>query len=378
MNRPRRLLFVFGTRPEAIKLAPVIDMAKREKDRFETQVAVTAQHRGMLDDVLDVFGIRPDADLDLMRPGQSLFYLTSAIVREMEGVLERFSPDVVIVQGDTTTAFAAALAGFYSHKKVAHVEAGLRTDDKAMPFPEEINRRLVSSVADYHFAPTDSARRNLLEEGVPDGNVHVTGNTVIDALLGVLERHPADGPCPIDEPASIFAAYERVILITGHRRENFGPPFQAIWTALAASARNNPGVAFVYPVHPNPSVTDRVRRVLKDLPNCFLLPPLPYPAFCWCMARCRLIVTDSGGIQEEAPALGKPVLVTRRVTERPEAAAAGMVKLVGDDGGAIQSWIQRLLDDPDCYAEMAKGGSPYGDGRAAERILNILKNEETP
>lgn len=381
MDQPRKLLFVFGTRPEAIKLAPVIRLAKQKPEQFDSKVAVTAQHREMLDDVLDAFDIAPDADLDLMRPGQSLFYLTSSIVRAMEDVLTRFDPDVVVVQGDTTTAFAAALAGFYARKSTAHVEAGLRTGDKTMPFPEEINRRLISGIADFHFAPTDSARQNLLKEGIPDAAIHVTGNTVIDSLMGVLEQYPADSPCPECSTSplltDIFNNYQKVVLVTGHRRENFGRPFQALWTALAKAARNHPETAFVYPIHPNPNVTNPARLILKNLPNFFLPPPLPYPAFCWSMARSHFIVTDSGGIQEEAPALGKPVLVTRQVTERPEAVAAGVVRLVGDDPAALGQWIQKLLNDPSCYKKMARGVSPYGDGCAAGRILAVLGFEFT-
>ena len=366
-------MFVFGTRPEAIKLAPLILKANKSTSKFETIVVTTAQHRQMLDDVLDTFKIKPDIDLDIMAPGQSLFYITSKIFAEMESVLDTFRPDFVISQGDTTTTFAAALCGFYAKIKVAHIEAGLRTGKKWIPFPEEVNRKMTSVIADYHFASTKSAKQNLLKEGYDESIIYVTGNTVIDALYWVVE-HIKNTPCPLPEFQHVFNSYSRVVLITGHRRENFGAPFKQICNAFMFLAKQNPDVAFVYPVHLNPNVQKPVAGILEGLSNFFLLPPLAYPAFCWFMQNCYMIITDSGGVQEEAPALGKPVLVTRQVTERPEAVQEGMVKLVGNDHEKIVRYSQRLLDDKDFYRSMAKGFSPYGDGKSSERILSILGN----
>ena len=368
-----KLMFVFGTRPEAIKLAPLILKANERMSKFETIVVTTAQHRQMLDDVLTTFKIKPDIDLDIMAPGQSLFYITSRIFAEMESVLDTFRPDFVISQGDTTTTFAAALCGFYDRIKVAHVEAGMRTGEKWIPFPEEVNRKMTSVIADYHFAPTKSAKQNLLQEGYDESIIYVTGNTVIDALLWMV-KHIKNTPCPLPEFQHGFNSYSRVVLITGHRRENFGAPFRQICEAFRFLAKQNPDVAFVYPVHLNPNVQRPVAEILGGLSNFFLLPPLPYPAFCWFMQNCYMIITDSGGVQEEAPALGKPVLVTRHVTERPEAVQEGMVRLVGNDYEKIVRYSQRLLDDKDFYGSMAKGFSPYGDGKSSERILAILGN----
>jgi len=370
MNR-MKLMFVLGTRPEAIKLAPVILRARQLGSLFTTSVIATAQHRQMLDDVFLAFGITPDRDLDIMAPGQSLFHITSRIVSKMESVIDRFDPDTVVIQGDTTTTLAGALCGFYAGKKIAHIEAGLRTGDKKRPFPEEANRRMTSVIADYHFAPTESAKRNLRREGYDESRIYVTGNTVIDALTWMVEKVKGK-PCPAPDLAMIAERYPRLVLITGHRRESFGTPIRRIFSALRMLAKKNPCVGFVYPVHMNPNVEKPARDLLAGLPNFFLLPPLPYPAFCWLMDRCESIITDSGGVQEEAPALAKPVLVTRALTERPEAVEEGMVKLVGDDTEAIVYYAQRLLDEPDFYNAMAKGYSPYGDGRASERILDVL------
>ena len=367
----RRLMFVFGTRPEAIKLSPVILEANKRRTKFETVVIATAQHREMLDDVLRTFQIIPHEDLNIMSPNQSLFYITSRIFSEMEAVLHRFDPDIVITQGDTTTTFAAALCGFYAGKKVAHVEAGLRTHNKAMPFPEEINRKMTSAIADVHFAPTESAKQNLRDEGYDESTIHVTGNTVIDALLWVVDQI-RDSPCPLPQLSGLTRRYPRMVLVTGHRREHFGEPFERICGALRRLALQYPDVAFVYPVHLNPNVQAPVAKVLSGLPNFFLTEPLAYPTFCWFMVRCTMIITDSGGVQEEAPALGKPVLVTRHVTERPEAVEAGMVKVVGDDPDKICHYTTRLLSERDFYQSMAKGFSPYGDGKASGRILDAL------
>ena len=367
-------MVLFGTRPEAVKLAPLIRLARSQPDRFETSVIVTGQHREMLEDVLKAFQITPDEDLRLMTPGQSLFTLTSRIFSVMEDILFRYDPDVVVVQGDTTTVFAGAMCAYYARKKVAHVEAGLRTGDKMAPFPEEINRKAASTVADFHFAPTEQARCNLLAEGYPDDRIFVTGNTVIDALLWMAER-VKDRPCPLQDFGPVLERYERLVLITGHRRENFGEPFRNICEAFGTLARRNPRVGFVYPVHLNPNVQKPVRDRLEGLPNFFLLPPLSYPDFVWMMQKAYIIITDSGGVQEEAPALARPVLVTRRVSERPEAIEAGAVLLVGDDTERIVTSAQRLLDDPAAYRGMALGVSPYGDGHASRRILDILAGE---
>lgn len=365
-----RLMFVFGTRPEAIKMAPLVREARLRRN-FEVAVVVTAQHRRMLDDVLGAFEIRPDEDLDIMQPGQSLFHVTARAVSLMEPVLGRHRPDILIVQGDTTTTMVGALCGFYAGTAVAHVEAGLRSGHKRSPFPEEVNRKIVSVIADHHFAPTDAAADHLHREGIDPNTIHVTGNTGIDALMW-MTRQVAGQPCPSAELAAIDTAYPRIVLVTGHRRESFGAPMDRIFNALHRLSRQNPRVGFVYPVHLNPQVQKPAAKHLGDLKNFFLLPPLSYPTFCWLMQRCHLVVTDSGGIQEEAPALGKPVLVTRRVTERPEAVDRGMAFLVGDDVEMIVSSVQRLLDDETFYAGMAKGLSPYGDGNASARILDVL------
>lgn len=364
-------MFVLGTRPEAIKLAPLILKAKDLDSKFETVVVATAQHREMLDDVLEAFSIKPDVDLAIMAPGQSLLYITSRVFAEMERVIEKFQPDILVVQGDTTTTFAAAVAGFYARKEIAHVEAGLRTGNKWTPFPEEINRKITSVVADYHFAPTEKAKENLLKEGYQEDRIYITGNTVIDALLWMVER-VKEAPCPLPEFAEILKNYTRLVLITGHRRENFGEPFRRICEAFKTLAIRNPEVCFVYPVHLNPNVQGPVKKLLRGIENFILLPALPYPEFVWLMQRSYLIITDSGGIQEEAPVLAKPVLVTRRLTERPEAVEAGGVKLVGDDTSKIVHYAQHLLQDKAFYNLMAKAVSPYGDGKASERILSKL------
>ncbi|MBN1902489.1 UDP-N-acetylglucosamine 2-epimerase (non-hydrolyzing) [Candidatus Sumerlaeota bacterium] len=372
MSNPLKIMIVFGTRPEAIKLAPLIQKARLRPDAFHTIVVVTAQHRRMLDDVLYAFDIQPDLDLNIMTPGQTLFGLTSRIFAEMEIALQKFDPDIVMVQGDTTTAFAGAISGYYARKKIAYVEAGLRTGNKWEPFPEEINRKAASTVADFMFAPTKSAKENLLREGYEEKNIFVTGNTVIDALYWMKEKVKGI-PCPVPQIAAVMGEYEKMVLITGHRRENFGEPFRRIFRAFQKLAENHPDVCFVYPVHLNPNVQGAVEAHLKGLGNFLLLPPLSYPDFVWMMNQCHLIITDSGGIQEEAPALDKPVLVTRRVTERPEALSAGVVKLVGDDEEQIFLAASLLLRDENERRKMAKKLSPYGDGRASERILDILQ-----
>ena len=364
-------MMIFGTRPEAIKLAPLIRLAQERADLFDTTIVVTAQHREMLDDVLSAFHIKPDLDLDLMLPNQSLFSLTSRIFAGMENALSLYQPDIVVVQGDTTTTFAAAMSGYYARKKIAYVEAGLRTGDKWAPFPEEIYRKSASATADYLFAPTHETRQNLLKEGYDRGLIFVTGNTVIDSLLWMAAQ-VRDQPCPLKDLAPVLERFPRMVLITGHRRENFGAPLRSICLALKRLSLAHPDVCFVYPVHLNPNVRFSVHQYLEGLPNFFLLPPLPYPHFIWFMQKAHIIITDSGGIQEEAPALAKPVLVTRKVTERPEALKAGVVKLVGDDENEIFQNASRLLNDPKFYHSMARGISPYGDGKASERILSVL------
>ena len=369
MPEPRlRVLSIFGTRPEAVKMAPVIGRLAAEP-RVESVVCVTAQHREMLDQVLDLFSIRPDFDLDLMRPDQPLADLTAALFTGLDPVLHQVRPDWVLIQGDTTSAMAASLLAYYHRARVGHVEAGLRTGDKWQPFPEEINRRVAGTIADLHFAPTDWARQNLLHEGVPPERVIVTGNPVIDALQDVAAR-------PYDVTRGPLAAIpweRRVILVTAHRRENFGRPLENIFTALRTLAETYPkDVHLVYPVHLNPNVRGPAHRLLGNLPNVSLIEPLDYLPMVHLMKRAYLVVTDSGGLQEEAPALGTPVLVLREVTERPEAIEAGTARLVGTDPATILSETRRLLDDPAARQAMAHAANPYGDGHAAERIVKAL------
>ena len=364
-----RILFVFGTRPEAIKLCPLIERLRSQPDDFEVRVAVTAQHRDMLDPVLEAFGVRPDFDLDLMRPGQTLSGLTARILAGLEPVLSSERPRLVIVQGDTNTTFAAALAAFYHSIPVAHVEAGLRTGDMRQPFPEEINRVLTSRIAEFHFAPTRAAEAALLREGVLPDKIHVTGNTGIDAVLWVrdaLDRGTLTAPAwPWLDPS------RRLLLVTCHRRENFGPGFDRAMRALGVLAAR-PDVQIVYPVHRNPNVLGPAHSRLEGHANIVLLDPLPYVPFVDLMRRCSMIVTDSGGIQEEAPSLGKPVLVLREKTERPEAVEAGTVKLVGTDEQRIVAEATRLLDGAAEYARMTRIHNPYGDGHACGRIAQVL------
>jgi UDP-N-acetylglucosamine 2-epimerase (non-hydrolysing) len=366
--RKLRVAVVIGTRPEAVKMAPVVLALRAERSRFETRVVLTAQHREMADDILAHFGIAPDQDLDLMRPKQSLFVTTSRLVARMEKVLDVEKPDVVLVQGDTTTTFVAALGAFYKGIRVGHIEAGLRTEDKANPFPEEVNRRLTSHIADLHFAPTETARRALLRERVAPESIFVTGNTVIDALLWTKGRLPRKLPAVLSRVDSS----KRIVLVTSHRRENWGAPLVDVCLALEDIAAAFDDVQIVFPVHPNPVVKDTVMRILGRLPNVLLLPPLDYGAFVALMSRTSLILTDSGGVQEEAPSLGIPVLVLRRKTERPEAVRAGVVRLVGTDRTRIVRTSTRLLTDRAAYRAMARRKNPYGDGRAASRIVRVL------
>ena len=365
------VIIVFGTRPEAIKLAPVVTALRAH--RVPVKVCVTAQHRQMLDQVLPIFGIIPDEDLDLMQADQDLFDVTSGALTALRRVLAGERPRLVMVQGDTTTTFTAALAAFYLHIPVAHVEAGLRTYNKAHPFPEEINRRLTSSLADWHFAPTQWSRDNLLCEGVPPVHVFITGNTGIDALLTVVHRIDDGSIKPALPPAVEAAlAQSRLILVTGHRRESFGAGFERICEALANIVAAHPDVVIVYPVHLNPNVQEPVYRILGNQPRLILLPPLEYVPFVALMRHAELILTDSGGVQEEAPSLGKPLLVMRETTERPEGIEAGVSRLVGTDVRRITEAVDALLEDRNAYAAMASAVNPYGDGRAAERIASLV------
>lgn len=372
-----RVLSVFGTRPEAVKMAPVVHALERTPG-IESLVCVTAQHREMLDQVLELFEIIPDADLDLMQPNQSLAEITAAIFTHLDPVFKEMRPDWVLVQGDTTTVMAASLLAYYNHLRVGHVEAGLRTQNKWQPFPEEINRRVAGVVADLHFAPTDWSRQNLLREGIPDENILVTGNPVIDALKFVVRKPITPAVQEIlDRLGMPFEPEEspsrRFILVTAHRRENFGQPLIDICTALRKLVDiYGDSIRIVYPVHLNPNVQEPVYRLLGDVPNITLLPPLDYLPLVHVLKRSYLVLTDSGGIQEEAPGLGKPVLVMRSVTERPEGVEAGTVRVVGTDIGKIVTETCRLLDEPQEYQKMARAVNPYGDGRASERIVQAL------
>jgi UDP-N-acetylglucosamine 2-epimerase (non-hydrolysing) len=367
----RRLLFVFGTRPEAIKLCPVILYIRQHAPEFDVRVCVTAQHREMLDQVLDVFEIKPDHDLDLMLPGQTLFQSTSRILAGLEPVLLNESPGMVFVQGDTTTTLCAALAAFYRKIPVAHVEAGLRTWDMHEPFPEEMNRVLASRMTSLHLAATEGAAANLRKEGVADEAIAITGNTCIDAVLHVRDRLLTGS---LKTPAwPQLDPTKKLLLVTAHRRESFGSGFERICRALARLALRR-DVQIVYPVHPNPNVQDPVNRYLRDMPNVILIEPQSYVPFVDLMRRAYILITDSGGVQEEGPSLGKPILVMRDKTERPEAVAAGTVKLVGTDEERIVSEANRLLDDPESYDRMSRVHNPYGDGHASERILAATRS----
>lgn len=359
-----RILAVVGTRPEAIKMAPVI-AALKSSGWCDCIVLATGQHRELLDQTLEVFGLVPDADLRVMAPNQSLTALTARLLTELDAAIDRWNPDLLMAQGDTTSVMCAAMAAFYRRLPFAHVEAGLRTKDLSNPFPEEMNRVVTGLLTRWHFAPTETARQHLLEEGISAERVHVTGNTVIDALYSVAERASAE---------HAFAKKGRpLVLVTAHRRENFGPALAEIARAVAWLANQRPGVDFLFPWHPNPNVRSTVGPWLEGLPNVTLCEPLDYLAFVAAMRQSTLILSDSGGVQEEAPALGKPVLVLRQETERPEAVAAGVVRLVGHDFDTITRSVAELLDDPATYAAMARGVSPYGDGQAAQRIERVLR-----
>lgn len=378
-GRLLNILVVMGTRPEAIKLAPVISRLRRDRSLFRVRVCVTAQHRQMLDQVLGIFRIAPDIDMDLMRAGQDLFDVSTGVIGGLHRILLAEGPDAMVVQGDTTTAFAAALAAFYLRIPVAHVEAGLRTHDKYSPFPEEGNRRLLSVLADFNFAPTEAARRNLLASGVAANKIWVTGNTVIDALRMIRRRlrAPQAQKRWLEYFRQSFGLElddkkQRIILVTGHRRENFGRGLRQVCLALQDIVRRDPRLLVIFPVHLNPNVQKPVRAILRGLPRVLLIEPLAYEPFVFLMGRAHLILTDSGGIQEEAPALGKPVLVMRRETERPEGVLAGGVRLVGTNRLAIVRQVLDLLQDGEAYQRMACVANPYGDGKAAQRIAAVL------
>lgn len=370
-----KVLTVFGTRPEAIKMAPLVHALARDPD-FEARVCVTAQHREMLDQVLKLFAIVPDYDLNIMRPGQGLTEITCGILEGLKPILESFSPDVVLVHGDTTTTIAASLAAFYQRIPVGHVEAGLRTGDLFSPWPEEANRTLTGHLAMYHFAPTENSRLNLLRENVADKRIFVTGNTVIDALFWVRDSVLKDAALREELSARypFLDDNKKMILVTGHRRESFGRGFEQICHALADIAARHDDVQIVYPMHLNPNVREPVKRILSHVDNVILIEPQDYLPFLWLMNHAWLILTDSGGIQEEAPSLGKPVLVMRDTTERPEAVEAGTVKLVGTDRQHIVEEVTRLLQDNDAWQAMSRAHNPYGDGQACGRILHALRN----
>lgn len=370
----KKNLIVFGTRPEAIKMAPLVKEFENHTANFDTRVCITAQHREMLDQVLEFFEITPHYDLNLMRPNQNLYTLTATIIESMKPVLEDFKPDYVYVHGDTTTTMAAALSAFYSGAKVCHVEAGLRTFNKRNPFPEEMNRSIAGRLTDYHFAPTKTSKENLLKENIPASDITVTGNTVIDALLYSVKKLNTNNYTDpeIEQLKESIDFSKKIILITGHRRENHGQGFINICKALKQIAENHPEIQLVYPVHLNPHVQKPVYELLKGVSNIKLIDPLSYPSFVWLMEKSYLIITDSGGVQEEAPSLGKPVLVMRNTTERPEAVAAGTVILVGTDTEKIVLETQKLLNDKQHYETMSKTHNPYGDGRACERITEFI------
>ena len=377
----KKILIVFGTRPEAIKMAPLVKAFQQHTDSFETKVCVTAQHREMLDQVLDLFEITPEYDLDIMKPGQDLYDVTSNVLLGLRSVLSDFKPDVVFVHGDTSTTFAASLAAFYQQISVAHIEAGLRTGDIYSPWPEEANRQLTTQVTAYHFAPTTTSQANLLKENVNEESITVTGNTVIDALFLALEKIKSNKQLEgniIDHLKTLDYELEndkKIILVTGHRRENHGQGFINICTALKEIAVRNPRIDIVYPVHLNPNVQKPVKELLSGIDNVYLIEPLQYEQFIYMMDQSYFIITDSGGVQEEAPSLGKPVLVMRDTTERPEALAAGTVKLVGTDTQLIIKEAQKLIDDQEAYEYMSKASNPYGDGNACQKIVEYLKGK---
>mgnify|MGYP002631775588 CR=1 FL=1 len=364
----QKVLFVFGTRPEAIKMAPLIKECKKYPEAFDVKICITAQHRQMLDQVLQLFKITPDYDLNIMKENQDLYDVTSNVLLGLRDVLKEVKPDLVVVHGDTTTTMAASLAAYYQKIDVVHIEAGLRTHTIYSPFPEEINRQLTSKIAKYHFAPTNLAKQNLLNEGINSKNIFITGNTVVDALLEIVST--------LKNQTMLINGYtisnRPFILVTGHRRENFGKGFENVCESLRIVAQNHPEIDIVYPVHLNPNVQKPVYEILGNLKNIYLISPLEYLPFVYLMNKCHFILTDSGGVQEEAPSLGKPVLVMRETTERPEAIEAGTVKLVGTDVDTVVTSIEILLNDKKIYNSMSQAINPYGDGLASSRIVNAM------
>lgn len=367
-----KVLIVFGTRPEAIKMAPVIKAFSKYLEYFDVRICVTAQHREMLDTILKVFKIKPDFDLNIMKIDQDLFDITNRVLSGMREILKKSNPDILIVQGDTTTAFTASLAAFYNNTKIAHIEAGLRTFNKTAPFPEEMNRVLTSHLADIHFAPTKNAMNNLIKEGISENKITITGNTVIDALLYIRDIVLENPPEVAGVETNILDNDKPIILITGHRRENFGEGFENICDAISELAEEYKNFYFIYPVHLNPNVRIPVKKILGNKKNILLIEPLSYLPFVYLMTKAKIILTDSGGIQEEAPSLGKPVLVMRDHTERPEGLEAGTVKLVGTNKINIMNEVKKLIEDSNEYNLMAKAINPYGDGKASQRIVNKL------
>lgn len=372
----KKVLLVFGTRPEAIKMAPLALQLQEDTANFETKVCVTGQHRQMLDQVLELFKLKPDFDLNLMKPGQTLSDVTSGVLKGLEQVFSEWQPDIVLVHGDTATTFAASLAAYYHKIAVGHVEAGLRTGDIYSPWPEEANRKLTGALANYHFAPTQLSYDNLIKENINPQNIIITGNTVIDALLVVKEKVENDQEiiAQFEQQFNFLDANKKLILVTGHRRENFGQGFLNICQALASLAKRYPHVQIVYPVHLNPNVQKPVNELLAGIENIHLIAPQDYLPFVYLMNQSYLILTDSGGIQEEAPSLGKPVLVMRDTTERPEAVAAGTVKLVGTNAALIEKSVIELIENKEIYQIMAESHNPYGDGTSCQKIINVLKN----
>lgn len=372
--KKKKLLTVFGTRPEAIKLAPFILKVRQQPENYDLVVCVTAQHREMLDDVLKVFDIKPEYDFNIMIPGQDLFHVVTESLSQFRTVLQKENPDLVVVQGDTSSTFIGALGAYYRRIPIAHIEAGLRTGDKYSPFPEEKNRHLVSCLADLHFAPTDVSKNNLLREGIATSSIHVVGNTVIDALLNIKERLAFKKPSDFGSLFSTIDWSKKLLLVTGHRRENFGDGIENICYALRDIVDNHSDVQVVYAVHLNPNIQEPVNKIIGAHKQIRLLPPLSYTAFVYLMNKSYLVLTDSGGIQEEAPALGKPVLVIRNTTERPEAVSAGTAKLVGTNRETIFKETNELLTNLTSYKKMNKAINPYGDGQSCEKIMNVINH----
>lgn len=380
MNKRMKVMLVFGTRPEAIKMAPLVHLLKSDSKNFEVSVCVTAQHREMLDQVLALFEITPDRDLNIMKPGQDLFDVTSNVLQGLKGVIKDINPNIILVHGDTTTSFAAALAGFYLNISVAHIEAGLRTHNLLAPFPEEFNRQVTSKISKWHFAPTETSFVNLISEGISEKSIFITGNTVIDSLfwmLNQIETNTERRNRLIDEICGVLPfnwRSEKFVLITGHRRENFGQGFEHICHAIRILAERFPDVHFVYPVHLNPNIQKPVKSILSNFSNVHLIDPVNYDLFVYLLKHSYIVLTDSGGIQEEAPSLGKPVLVMRDVTERPEAVKAGTVELVGANSENIVKGVASLIEDDSVYHRMSCAHNPYGDGKACQHILRVLRS----